>query len=195
MKNCKICKKEFIRIKNNQKYCSKLCYKQAKMKRKRPYSKKYYLEHKEKLDLQHINYYENHKEQRAKAMKEWYELNKEKIIEHNINYNKNKYKTNIGFKILDNLRSRIRMALKRNIKSQSTIKLIDCSIDFLRQHLEKQFQSGMSWSNHGLWHIDHIIPCASFDLSKVSEQRKCFHYTNLQPLWAKENLRKGSKIL
>jgi len=52
----------------------------------------------------------------------------------------------------------------------------------------------MSWNNHGEWHIDHIKPCTSFDLSKLSEQKKCFHYKNLQPLWAKDNLSKGAKI-
>jgi hypothetical protein len=51
----------------------------------------------------------------------------------------------------------------------------------------------MNWENQGEWHIDHILPCASFDLTKEEEQRKCFHYTNLQPLWAKDNMIKGSK--
>ena len=62
-------------------------------------------------------------------------------------------------------------------------------------HLEKQFQPGMSWDNHGYdgWHVDHIRPCASFDLTDEEQVRKCFHYTNLQPLWAKDNLRKGSE--
>jgi len=72
------------------------------------------------------------------------------------------------------------------------MKLVGCSIDQLKQHIEKQFKKGMSWDNWGIygWHIDHIKPCASFDLTKESEQKKCFHYTNLQPLWAKENLKK-----
>jgi desulfoferrodoxin (superoxide reductase-like protein) len=63
--------------------------------------------------------------------------------------------------------------------------------------LEKQFKLGMNWDNYGRsgWHIDHIKPCASFDLTKKEEQLKCFHYTNLQPLWARENLIKSDKIL
>ena len=73
------------------------------------------------------------------------------------------------------------------------MKLIGCSIESLKNYLEKQFKKDMTWHNHGLygWHIDHIRPCISFDLIKKSEQKKCFHYTNLQPLWAKENLSKG----
>ena len=51
----------------------------------------------------------------------------------------------------------------------------------------------MSWGNYGKWHVDHIRPCASFNLVNEEEQKKCFHYTNLQPLWAKDNLSKGSK--
>jgi hypothetical protein len=92
--------------------------------------------------------------------------------------------------------SRIKTALKNNSKSLHTMELIGCSIKELKEHLEKQFKPGMTWNNHGLycWHIDHIIPCCNFDLTKIEEQKKCFHYTNLQPLWAKENLTKNKKI-
>ena len=59
-------------------------------------------------------------------------------------------------------------------------------------YLDAKFTDGMSWENHGEWHIDHILPCASFNLLIEDEQRKCFHYTNLQPLWAKDNLSKAA---
>lgn len=74
------------------------------------------------------------------------------------------------------------------------MELISCSIEQLREHLEKQFTAGMNWQNYGLWVIDHIRPCASFDLGKSSEQYKCFHYINLQSLWEKENINKGDRI-
>ena len=87
------------------------------------------------------------------------------------------------------------MALNGNPKLETTMKLVGCSIDKLKQHLEKQFKKRMSWDNYGLggWEIDHIKPCAKFDLSKPEEQRKCFHYTNLQPLWAIDNKIKKDK--
>ena len=100
------------------------------------------------------------------------------------------------------LRSRLCSALKGKTKSKSTLKLLGFTILKLKQHLENQFKKGMNWSNYGNgwygmgmeeWHIDHIRPCASFDLSKPEEQHKCFNYTNLQPLWAKENLEKHIK--
>jgi hypothetical protein len=92
------------------------------------------------------------------------------------------------------LRSRIWHALKHNFKSKSTLKLIGCSIEFLKFYLERKFEYNMNWNNYGKWHVDHIIPCASFDLSNPEEQALCFHYTNLQPLWAKDNLKKHAKI-
>lgn len=68
-------------------------------------------------------------------------------------------------------------------------------IETVKKHLESLFQNGMTWDNHGFdgWHIDHIVPCAAFDLTDPEEQKKCFHYTNLQPLWAKDNLSKGDR--
>jgi hypothetical protein len=68
--------------------------------------------------------------------------------------------------------------------------LLGCSIEFLKKHLETQFTEGMSWDNYTYygWHIDHIKPCKLFDLSKPEEQQKCFHYSNLQPMWWHDNL-------
>lgn len=79
-------------------------------------------------------------------------------------------------------------------KSANTESLVGCSIALLRSHIESQFKRGMSWANYGKWHVDHIIPCSSFDLSNPEQQRQCFHYSNLQPLWARENLSKHHKM-
>ena len=106
-------------------------------------------------------------------------------------------KTDISFKLVKNLRNRVRNALQRNSKSGYTLELLGCSVEFCKQHLESQFQPGMNWNNYGIngWVIDHIKPCISFDLSKPSEQKLCFHYKNLQPLWAIDHLYKHAKIL
>ena len=84
-------------------------------------------------------------------------------------------------------------ALKNFKKSKSTETLVGCSFEDLKAHLESQFKDGMNWENYGQWHVDHIRPCVSFDLAKKSEQLECFHYTNLQPLWAEENIKKSDK--
>jgi hypothetical protein len=109
-------------------------------------------------------------------------------------YRRNKRITDLNYKLTENLRTRIWSALKGINRSKNTMKLVGCSVIFLKSHLESNFTSGMSWENYGEWHIDHIKPCASFNLSKPEEQRKCFHYTNLQPLWAKDNLTKHNKF-
>ncbi|PYL06527.1 MAG: hypothetical protein DME33_13420 [Verrucomicrobia bacterium] len=98
-----------------------------------------------------------------------------------------------GFKLLLNLRGRIRAALKGAGKSRQTMQLIGCSIAELKAHLESLFMPGMSWSNYGEWHVDHVIPCCAFDLRSADDQRRCFHFTNLQPLWADDNFKKSGK--
>jgi len=100
-----------------------------------------------------------------------------------------------SYRALWNLRNRLYYAITRNgnFKSAHTLALLGCSRLDLKKHIESLFQSGMSWENYGQWHIDHIKPCKSFDLSCKEEQEKCFHFSNLQPLWASENLSKGCR--
>lgn len=108
-----------------------------------------------------------------------------------------KYHANLPFKILKILRARIGTVLKRagNLKkSTKTVELLGAPWVWVEAHLESLFKPGMTWENHGpVWHIDHIRPCASFDLTDPEQQKMCFHWTNLQPLFAQDNLRKSDK--
>lgn len=177
------------------------------MESKALYTHNYYIRNKEKI-LKRIHSYIQKRKSHYRELYRKYRLknrvkrneytkrykiaNKEKIKVYNRMYIK-KYRKNINNKIKSYLVSRIWWVLKKNTKSESTLKLLGCSVEFLKNHLEKQFTKGMSWNNYGKWHIDHIRPCASFDLSKPEEQKKCFNYSNLQPLWAKDNLSKGAR--
>ncbi len=97
-------------------------------------------------------------------------------------------------KLVRNMRTRLSGALKRNPKSDRTMTLIGCTVEELRAWLQRQWKRGMTWDNLGSWHIDHVIPCYYFDLSNPYQQRTCFHFHNLQPLWARENLQKHITI-
>ena len=140
-------------------------------------------------------YYENHEKMLASAARTRNKRRKERSLKQ-YEYKKKRLKTDIAFKLTERIRSRINLCLKRykTIKSQEFKALLGTNdMQVIWRHLEKQFKKGMTKDNHGLWHIDHIRPISSFDLSKPDQQLKCFHYTNMQPLWAKENLSKGSK--
>lgn len=108
-------------------------------------------------------------------------------------------KGNTPAAVLARLKNKLRVRMLRGLngvpKSASTMSLVGCSVAFLKQHLERQFKPGMNWDNRGLWHIDHIRPCKTFDLCVPLQQQHCFHWSNLQPLWASENIRKGAKWL
>jgi hypothetical protein len=84
-------------------------------------------------------------------------------------------------------------AVRNNQKAGSAVKDLGCSVDELKLYLSSKFADHMSWDNYGEWHIDHIVPLSSFDLTNREELLKACHYTNLQPLWAKDNLKKGAK--
>lgn len=79
-------------------------------------------------------------------------------------------------------------------KAMPTMQLVGCSMAKLRRHIEAQFSDGMTWANMGKWHIDHIVPCSAFDLSKPENQQRCFNYKNLRPMWGSANIRKGNLL-
>ncbi len=157
------------------------------------YSKIYYDEHKEKIFKYQKEYNLLNKEKISIRSKEYYLKNCKYIINRNTKYKTIKRKENSQVRIQGNISHRIYLALKNNIKALPTMMLIGCEIDYLMYHIQKQFVDGMSWDNYGDWHIDHVKPCVLFDLSKPIEQRKCFNYKNLQPLWALDNLKKSAK--
>ena len=136
-------------------------------KHDKEWRKKWYKKNKDKLLKQYREYrirtnYKPSRESVNKAIKKYMKSPKgKKAIKK---YFKKRRDIDLGFRMTMNMRNRLHMALKGRIKSNTTLNLVGCSIEELKQHLEKQFTNGMSWENYGAWHIDHIKPCASFNL-------------------------------
>ena len=130
------------------------------------------------------------------GMSRW-RLNNKEYVKQDQEY---RYHNDINRKISTCLRSRLNKALKGNVKSAGTMELIGCTVDELRTHLESQFEPWMNWDNHGAydpskktWHFDHIVPMAAFDLKDPMQQREACKFSNIKPLLAEKNLKKGSK--
>jgi len=150
-------------------------------------------------------YREANKDNTAERQKEWREANKEKVkayyqdnkdkvLERQRIYESKKRKEDAIYRLKNNLRSRLYSAIKSKgySKNTKTAGTLGCSWEFLKEYLEAQFVDGMSWDNYGEWHIDHIKPLA---LAETEEDvYNLNHYTNLQPLWAEDNMRKKDNI-
>ncbi len=174
-KKCKNCNITFNSDYKKKKYCSNECFKE--------YYKKYLLNWNQKNKNMMINW---RKEFRLK--------NKEKIY----NYHKERVKKDENYRLRCYLSQWCSSLIKKHkgIKKTKTEELLGCSFNEFKEYISKKFEPGMNWNNHTYhgWHLDHIIPCCSFDLSKKEEQQKCFHYTNFQPLWWYDNLKKSDKL-
>lgn len=152
---------------------------------------KYYEEHREEVGAMCKAYKEAHPEWKKAYDKQYALKHPEQILKIKREYYARK-KEETDFRIRINLSTRINGALRGKRKSKFTLELVGCSISELRIQFESQFQEGMSWDNYGKWHVDHIKPCILFDLTDPVQQKECFHYSNLQPLWAVDNMQKGS---
>lgn len=197
MKFCRgyTCKKCFniyaksYRIKNRKKINKNLkkYYQKHKEKIKKA-NRKYYQKHKEYRHKQDRIYYKNHREERKKYCKE----NREKINK----YESKKYYSDKNFNIAMKLRARLRGVLKNKDKYSSVIKMLGCSFIDFKKYFKSKFTKGMTWKKfmQGKIHIDHIKPLSSFNLSIEKNQYKACHFSNIQPLWAKDNLTKSKKV-
>jgi hypothetical protein len=151
----------------------------------------YNQKNKQKINIIKQKYVDNNKEKVKQSKKNWFDKNPNYRNEWVIN----NYKNDFIFKLINIMRSRTRIFFKlKNIKKKTdTFKIIGCSPLQLKEYLEQKFTKGMNWENQGKWHIDHIIPLSS---AKTEEEVYILcHYTNLQPLWAEDNLKKSNKIL
>lgn len=160
----------------------KSCVKKIKnISVKSDYDKRYRLKNSKKIKEYRSNYYYNNKEKAKK-------------------YHNNRYHSDPKFNLICKLRNRIGQSIRNNStnckKYDSTIKLLGCSFNHYKNYIESKFTKNMTWEHvlNSEIHIDHIKPCSSFDLFDIEQQKICFHYTNLQPLWKEENLKKSNKL-
>ena len=197
---CKICNKEFI-YKHREITCSEKCRKENK----KQWSKKYWSnddikEKRKSYKKGDVAVYKKKWQSSVKG-KEWWSLYRKKnrkVIKQRINkWRVNKRKTSVNYKLIERIRGQLKQAIKRKnfAKSQSSIQYLGIQFKYFKKYLEHKFQKGMTWENFGkVWHIDHIIPISIVDTSKEENLKFVFHYRNLQPLFAKDNMRKGNKV-
>lgn len=188
--SCKITRQNSMkkyRLTENGKNKERL-YRNSNIDKYREYVRKHREKNSEKIKIK-----ENSLENIDKRKKRYQKNKKKLLIKQNERHN-NRYRSDLKYRLRCILRSRFRFALKGNFKSGSAVRDLGCSIEQLKLHLESKFQPGMTWENYGQWHIDHIQPLSSFDLTDLEQIKIACHYTNLQPLWAVDNLRKSSKV-
>lgn len=173
---CKSCTKEW-RL-NNQKHLLE-------------YHKNWKSSNSEHVYNYHKIYNEKNSEKIKKYQKEWSKQNKEKVNKKR----KLRKQTDLIFSISCSIRKRVSEYIKKNkiLKTNKTFDVVGCTPEFLKEYLESKFTNGMSWDNRSEWHIDHIVPLSS--AKTEDELYKLCYYTNLQPLWAEDNLKKSNKIL
>lgn len=157
-------------------------------------AKEYREKNKEVINGRDRDYYQRNRQEYLRKQAEYQRVNAESRNEYNRKYRKNRRQVDKMFGIKENMRARFRYELAKRGDGQhiKANEYLGCSWVELRIHLENQFKDGMSWDNYGDWHVDHIIPLASAQTK--DEIIKLCHYSNLQPLWAFDNLSKGAKM-
>lgn len=189
-------------------------YQEKHKEEKALYDKQYRALNKEDIVEAKKQWYENNKEERSIHNKQYYQENKEDVLTRNRQYRwnhieewksyikrylKERLKNDPIFKLTQNIRKRFKQWLKGNKKSKGTFKYINCTREELVEHLESRFYDNpetgekMTWKNYGEWHVDHDRPLSSFDPTSEADMYKAWKKENLQPLWAKDNLKKGNK--
>lgn len=169
----------------------------GKTEKIKEYRTQYYKEHKEEYIKRKQEWRKNNPDKDKEERKRYTENNREKLNKYHSNWKKEKREKDINYKIKENMSRRIRYELNTLLKGKkinSSLEYLGCSIDELKTYLESKFEDMFTWENYGdIWHIDHIIPCSSWNLSDDFENKCCWNYRNLQPLGASENQSKKDK--
>lgn len=178
---CKACAKEYSRK-----------HREANKEKIAEANRRWRVANKEALMKKKREYYYANKEKILEGRREYYENNKGAVKRRTAAYTVARYRTDPLFNLEMRCRTRIRHALKGHgfSKTATTKDMLGCTYEELMHHLESQFAEGMTWDNRGDWHIDHIVPLASAETEE--ELVALCHYTNLQPLWAEDNMSKGA---
>jgi hypothetical protein len=166
------------------------------------YFKKYYKQNKDKIKERSKKYRVEHQDWKKNYDKQYYLKNKDKIREYRKQWGKNnkdwlnlyfkkRREENPIYRMEVNCRARIKIFLRKGLtaKDNKTLTLVGCDWNSLKKHIEQKFRKGMNWDNYGKWHIDHIKPL--YIAKTEDDVKNLCHYSNLQPLWAEENLRKN----
>ncbi len=203
-KRCSVCRKVYKR-EDNKRRCRE--WRQENLKEVKRKDRERGIEKRARNPEAHREYhkkwYQKNQERRITRTSKWQRENPEKVRAYSKKWKhanleksriRDRYRraNDLNYRIKKQLRIRLYCALRGRVKRGSAVQDLGCSVEDLRRHIESQFQPGMTWENWSLpgWHIDHIKPLASFDLSKRNQLLEACHYTNLQPLWAEDNLRK-----
>jgi hypothetical protein len=144
----------------------------------------------EKKHASDANWRNNNREQHRENSRRWQREHKA----HRRVYFQDRYDNNIDHRLAVTLRNRLYQAVKSDQKTGSAIRDLGCSIPAFRLYIENQFEDDMTWDNYGEWHLDHVIPLASFDLTNRGEFQTAVHYLNIQPMWALDNAIKGASL-
>jgi hypothetical protein len=164
----------------------------TKKEHRKAYAKQYYKDNVEKIKLKSTQHYQDNIEKYKTKHRAYAKDNRERQVEYNRthqkeywnSYVKNRYKNDPSFKLQMLIRHRINSAITKGYKRCKSKELLGCEVSEAREYIESMFLPEMNWGNHGpVWELDHILPCASFDLTILEEQHKCFHFNNLQPLF------------
>lgn len=157
------------------------------------YFKDYYRNNRESIRVYKADYHAKNGDEIRSRVKRWNKTNRVRVTA----YYRNRRHTDPAYAMEVRLRNRLGELIRKSgaRKAGNTVELLGCSVQQLVAHIESLFLPGMSWENRSQWHIDHKRPCKSFDLTDPVQQRACFHFSNLQPLWGPDNLRKGAKFV
>lgn len=159
------------------------------------YNARYGAIHRDKKNARQRQYYQENKTKCRATNDAWLKEHPEKSNEYKRKWTRGNSPAAFRRRISNSLRGRISSLIAREYKSGRARDLLGCSVEDFRLYLESKFESGMTWGNYGVvWQIDHIIPCAIFDLTKTDHQRRCFHFSNTQPLFTEENYKKSDTV-